>query len=245
MSLVQKNIAYLLSERGLNPYSAAKLLNGAASQPTIHRIVTGQREPSVRVVAAFSELFGVTVEDLISRDLTQGLRTRSSLASMVRQPESVFDVREEPRNTSHDNVREGPAIRGMVPLLTSVQAGEWCEIAGTFQREDARTWLPCPVHHGPRTFCLVVEGESMRNPGVKPSYDPGDVIFVDPDVAANPGDRVVVRLELQAAATFKQYLEEDGRKLLKALNPDWTPRYIEINGNAVICGVVIGKWVPE
>jgi SOS-response transcriptional repressor LexA len=56
---------------------------------------------------------------------------------------------------------------------------------------------------------------------------------------------VVVRLEGQGKATFKQYLEEDGKKLLKALNPDWKPRYLEINGNAVICGVVIGKWVPE
>ena len=85
----------------------------------------------------------------------------------------------------------------------------------------------------------------MRNPGVKPSYDPGDIIFVDPDVAAQPGDRVVVRLESQTAATFKQYIEEDGRKLLKALNPDWKPRYLEINGDAMVCGVVIGKWVPE
>lgn len=85
----------------------------------------------------------------------------------------------------------------------------------------------------------------MKNPGARPSYEPGDVIFVDPDVAAKPGDRVVARLESQVAATFKQYLEEDGRKLLKALNPDWQPRYIPINGDATICGVVIGKWVPE
>lgn len=143
------------------------------------------------------------------------------------------------------NAHDGPSIKGRVPLLTSVQAGEWMDIAGSFSRADALDWLPCPVHHGPRTFCLEVEGESMRNPGAKPSYEPGDLIFVDPDRCEKPGDRVVVRLEGQGKATFKQYLEEDGRKLLKALNPDWKPRYIEINGNAVICGVVIGKWVPE
>lgn len=168
--------------------------------------------------------FGVTVDDLLTRDLTTGLPVSAA---------------------SQTNVREGPGIRGLVPLLTSVQAGEWCEISGTFQREDAKMWLPCPVKHGPRTFCLVVEGESMRNPGSKPSYEPGDVIFVDPDVCAKPGDRIVAHLESQAAATFKQYLEEDGRKLLKALNPDWQPRYVNIDGNATICGVVIGKWVPE
>jgi SOS-response transcriptional repressor LexA len=71
------------------------------------------------------------------------------------------------------------------------------------------------------------------------------VIFVDPGRAAQPGDRVVVRLEAQQQATFKQYLEEDGRKYLRALNPDWRPKIIEINGEATICGVVIGKWVAE
>lgn len=86
---------------------------------------------------------------------------------------------------------------------------------------------------------------SMNNPGGRPSYSDGDIIFVDPSREAKHGDRVIVRLDDQAEATFKQLLIEDGRKLLKALNPEWAPRYIPINGNATVCGVVIGKWVPE
>lgn len=147
--------------------------------------------------------------------------------------------------TERSNAVTGPSIKGLVPLISSVQAGEWAEIVDRFQPGDAEDWLPCPVKHGSNTFCLRVDGQSMSNPGAKPSYDQGDVIFVDPGRAAQPGDRVVVRLEGQRQATFKQYLEEDGRKFLKALNPDWKPRYIEINGEATICGVVIGKWVPE
>lgn len=133
----------------------------------------------------------------------------------------------------------------LVPLISSVQAGNWSDIAGLLRPGDAEAWLPCPVRHGPNTFCLYVEGESMSNPGGKPTYDPGDVIFVDPGRAAQPGDRVVVRLEDKQQATFKQYLEEDGRKFLRALNPDWRPKIIEIDGEATICGVVIGKWVAE
>lgn len=143
------------------------------------------------------------------------------------------------------NVSPGPEGITLVPLISSVQAGEWCEIIDNFQPGDAEDWLPCPERHGPHTFCLKVDGQSMSNPGSKPSYDEGDVIFVDPDKAAQSGDRVVVRLEGQKKATFKQYLEEDGRKLLKALNPDWKPRYIDINGEATVCGVVIGKWVKD
>lgn len=138
-----------------------------------------------------------------------------------------------------------PAGVTLVPLISSVQAGNWSEIVDRFQTGDAERWLPCPVRHGPNTFCLAVEGESMSNPGVRPSYEPGDIIFVDPGRAAQPGDRVVVRLDNQQQATFKQYLEEDGRKFLRAINPDWRPKFIEIDGDATICGVVIGKWVPE
>lgn len=85
----------------------------------------------------------------------------------------------------------------------------------------------------------------MLDPGGRYTYSPGDVIFVDPSRDAIHGDRVVVRLDDQQQATFKQLIEEDGRRMLKALNPDWKPRYIDINGNASICGVVIGKWVKE
>lgn len=134
---------------------------------------------------------------------------------------------------------------GGVPLISWVQAGSWADAADPHLPGEADDWLPCPVRHGPRTYCLRVRGDSMHNPGGKPSYADGDIIFVDPDRRANPGDRVIVRLDDQADATFKQLLVEDGRKLLKALNPEWSPRYIEINGNATIAGVIIGKWVPE
>lgn len=136
-------------------------------------------------------------------------------------------------------------LPGTVPLISSVQAGNWSEIVDNFQPGDAAEWIPCPAKHGPQTFALTVEGESMNNPGGRHTYEPGTVIFVDPGRAAAPGDRVVVRLEHQQQATFKQYIEEDGRKVLRALNPAWEPRFTEIDGDATICGVVIGKWVPE
>jgi len=148
------------------------------------------------------------------------------------------------KTASEPLVEYVPAQRGL-PLISWVQAGAWSELSDPYLPGDAEEWLPCPVRAGPRAYCLRVRGDSMYNPGGRPSYSNGDIIFVDPDRHANPGDRVIVRLEDQHEATFKQLLVEDGRKMLKALNPEWTPRYVEINGNATIIGVVIGKWVPE
>ena len=134
-----------------------------------------------------------------------------------------------------------------VPLISWVTAGTWADVSDPFQPGEAEDWLPCPVRHGPRTYCLRVRGDSMHNLTGRPSYADGDIIFVDPDRESKAGDRVIVRLDDQQEATFKQLLIEDGRKMLKALNPEWSPRYIEINGNgnSTITGVVIGKWVPE
>lgn len=147
-------------------------------------------------------------------------------------------------NTGVSNIEAVEVTRG-VPLISWVKAGTWADVSDPFQPGDAEEWLPCPVRHGPRTYAVRVRGESMFNPGGRPSYSDGDILFVDPDREAQPGDRVIVRLDDNAEATFKQLVVEDGRRLLKALNPEWSPRYIEINGRATITGVVIGKWVPE
>jgi SOS-response transcriptional repressor LexA len=140
---------------------------------------------------------------------------------------------------------EALQARVLVPLISWVLAGSWSDVSDPFQQGDAEGWLPCPVHHGPRSFCLKVRGDSMFNPGGRPSYSEGDILFIDPDTDVNAGDRVVVRLDDEKQATFKQYMEEDGKKYLKALNPAWVPRYMEIDGNATICGKVIGTWKPE
>lgn len=139
------------------------------------------------------------------------------------------------------NTEPGPDIRGYVPLISWVQAGAWNTIIDNLAPGDAEEWLPCPKRFGPHAFALRVRGLSME-----PRYQAGDIIFVDPDARAEHGKHVVVRLDDEREATFKQLVVEGGQRFLRALNPDWPgPKLILIEGNATICGVVIGKWVPE
>lgn len=152
-------------------------------------------------------------------------------------PESTTLHVEEPRSTY--NVAAGPEIRGKVPLISWVQAGNWCEVIDNFAPGDAEEWLPCPVSHSENTFVLKVRGESMFNPHGRPSFHDGDLIFVDPQRDAIHGSLVVVRLEDSTEATFKRLIIEGDKKYLKALNPAWPEPMIKINGNATICGVVI------
>lgn len=140
-----------------------------------------------------------------------------------------------------ENTEPGPDILGRVPLISWVQAGAWSEIIDNLSPGDAEEWLPCPVSHSPATFVLRVRGESMLNPHGRPSFQDGDLIFVDPERPAEHGSLVVVRLDDAKEATFKKLVIEGERRYLRALNPAWPEPMIHINGNATICGTVIFK----
>ena len=130
-----------------------------------------------------------------------------------------------------------------VPLITFAQVANWNTIPYPYSPDISDEWFPCPIPHGPRTYCIEIVSDSMSNPGSKPSYDPGDIIFIDPDKVPVSGDRVAVIFENEAEATFRQYIEDGGKKYLKALNPKWDQTYVEVKGKTTICGVVLAKLV--
>jgi SOS-response transcriptional repressor LexA len=138
--------------------------------------------------------------------------------------------------THETNANLGPNFQGLHPVISWVQAGEWHEIAESAAPPYGAELLPCPVKCSPESFVLRVRCDSME-----PKFHEGDLIFVDPHVSAEHGKFVVVRLDDSNEATFKKLIIEDGKQYLKALNPDWPNRIIEINEEATICGVVVFK----
>jgi SOS-response transcriptional repressor LexA len=134
------------------------------------------------------------------------------------------------------NTHLGPAIRSLHPVISWVQAGDWIEIAEGYEPQYGEELLPCPVKCSQDSYVLRVHGISME-----PKFHNGDLIFVDPHVDPVSGKYVVVMIEDTAEATFKQLIVEGGRQYLKALNPEWPNRIIEINQNTRICGVVVFK----
>lgn len=130
-----------------------------------------------------------------------------------------------------------------VPVISWVQAGNWAKVMDVAHPAGADEWIVVPPDGGPRCFGLTVRGESMRNPDGEPTFSEGDRIVVDPDREALHKSLVIVALDAENEATFKQLIKEDGRSYLKALNPAWPNRIVEVGGTATICGVVIGKHV--
>lgn len=140
-------------------------------------------------------------------------------------------------------LREVSTSSGDVPLISWTTAGHWGDVEDPYAPGVAETWLPCPDRHSSRTFALEIQGVSMENPGGEDSFRDREIIYVDPLIQPEHGDYVVARLDDDGKATFKQLIIEGDRKVLKALNPAWNPRLIELDENASIIGVYIGKFV--
>jgi SOS-response transcriptional repressor LexA len=164
-----------------------------------------------------------------------GERSAEKWRERLRLPSNFFNS-----DAIVDKLEPGPQIKGEYPLISWVQAGEWMEIADNFNPGEAEAYFPCPKKCSPHTFMLRVRGRSME-----PKYQDGDLIYVDPEAQYQHGSNVVVKLSNDQEATFKRLVIEGGKKWLEPLNPDWPERAIQINGNAHVVGVVIGKWVPD
>ncbi len=130
------------------------------------------------------------------------------------------------------NIIQGPEIQGEYPLISWVQAGDWNQIH-EIDKQDA-PYHACPVKCSEHTFVLEVRGMSMH-----PTFNEGELIFVDPEVEAINGKFVVARLNDENEATFKKLIIEGEHKYLKAENPAWPNPIQLINGNCSIVGVVI------
>lgn len=151
-----------------------------------------------------------------------------------------LDVKISDLFASESNIEE-LAIKGRVPLISWVAAGKWCNVSNPYEAGDAEDWIICPVKHSTKTYALKIKGDSMHNPGGKPSFDDGDIIFVDPARSFDHRSYVIVRLDDENQATFKRLLIDGNRRMLEALNPAWPNRIFEINEDATICGVVIAR----
>lgn len=140
-----------------------------------------------------------------------------------------------------NNVEPGPESRGLIPLISWVQAGSWSEVVDLYAVGDAEDWLPCPSNHGPRCFALRVRGESMYDPHGRRSFQDGDIVYVDPDRQPENGTLVIAKLTDSQEATFKRLVIEGEKRYLQALNPSWPNRVMPINGDCAIVGVVFSK----
>lgn len=122
------------------------------------------------------------------------------------------------------------------PVLSSVQAGAWCEAVEAYSIKDIDQWLESDAHIQGEGFWLKVDGDSMTAP-IGISIPEGTYVLFDTGREALNGSLVIAKLEDSNEATFKKLIIDGGQKYLKGLNPAWP--LMPVNGNCRIIGVAI------
>ncbi|HCD15493.1 LexA family transcriptional regulator [Shewanella sp.] len=184
---------------------------------------------------------GLTQSQLAEAISTSQQTVQSIEAGLVENPRKLKEIAEALQTTPEflrfgigemDNATVVASAGNYLPLISLVQAGVWTEIQ-ELPPLDVELY-PCPIKCSQHSFIVKVEGESML-----PRFEEGDLIYVDPEAQVENGSYVVARLDDENQATFKQLIIDGNKKYLKALNPDWPNKFVEINGNCTIVGKVV------
>lgn len=214
MTLLARNIEYLLNKKGINAYQLQD--KSDIAQSTTFRIMNGDtKSPSSKTLQKYADYFGVSEADLRFEDL-------------AKQAESGKSI--------HDNFTKADAKVRRIPVLNYVQAGEFCEyyddaIGDSFEL----TYGDYP----PNVYWVVIEGLSMT-----PDFNPKDMALINADLQPSAGDYVIALRAGDKKVTFKKYrpkgFDENGKEYyhLVPSNPDFPvidSRYVDF----VICGVAI------
>lgn len=101
------------------------------------------------------------------------------------------------------------------------------------ERATEYTSLPQQMNLSLPAFTMKVEGDSMRNqPGLRPSFEPGDELIFSTSAGIRPGDFVLAEILDEKLVVFRQYRER-GRNSsnfvtfeLAPLNPAYETRLV-------------------
>lgn len=133
-----------------------------------------------------------------------------------------------------------PLVPFAVPVISSVQAGEWTDTNAAARLSDVIGWCHTTMRVSDEAFALIVRGESMTNPNGLPTIPEGSKVIVEPHYGSLDelyGKIVVAIIDGTAEATVKKLVWDGHNRYLMPLNPAFKP--IQINTNCRIIGRVL------
>lgn len=201
---------------------------------------------NAQIVQAVAALMGFSPEQISPEYAPAKKRAEIFITSVLKgNPGGYIPGRDsEIKDTdAHYNVTP-VEIRGYIPLISWIRAGEWDDTVDPYEIGDCEKVCPTTVPHSMATFALRVDGDSMTAPiGARRSFPHGMIIYVDPEKKTpNNGDFVVARKLGTQTATFKQLTTDEGRPVLKPLNPDRSAYPIIRDEFEIIGKVIDASW---
>lgn len=196
------------------------------------------REEIFQYIVAYSEAhaYPPSVREICE---AVGLTSTATVHTHLKLLEKQGLIQRDPSRQRSIRVIESPALEqpsaaDAIPLVGNVAAG--LPILAVENIEDSFP-LPDMLLHGSardEVFMLRVEGESMRDAGIRD----GDVIVVNSGCHCDDGDIVVARVQGESA-TVKRLFREKERARLQPENELFSPIFVPYE-ELEVAGKVIG-----
>lgn len=127
----------------------------------------------------------------------------------------------------------------ILPLIDWHQAGAWAErlsqqVYPSDEKSVYAEWFACPIPCSERGF--VLRNKALETAG---RFSPGDLLFVDPDIAPSEGKFVIVRMPTDAEACIKQVYDDHTKRMLREPVVQGEAGLVELSDRISLCGVII------
>ena len=123
-------------------------------------------------------------------------------------------------------------------VIGSVSAGNLKELIETDQNGDLETvYLPRKYLDDQKYFVLKIDGDSMTSDRNKHSFNDGNFMVFDKQIAATSGDYALIYNEHDKTSVFKKLVKDGNTYLLKPLNPTYPTRLM--TKEEVVIGVAV------
>jgi phage repressor protein C with HTH and peptisase S24 domain len=226
-SLLRKNLDWLLKQSKASPYELQRATG--VPQPTIHRILTGEsNDPRTKTLQPLADHFGVSVEDLRSRDLT--LMTADGTVTFVQvknfTPAAVTDDG-DPREIQVPKVRLRVAA-GISGFHTDPELFDGATMT------VSRSWATRHGYDPLKLFWVRVGGRSMEK-----TLHEDDWVLINTG-QTEPKDSKIFAINFEGEAVIKRLTRDAGHWWLTSDNQD--PQYYRRQCRGSEC-LIIGEAV--
>ncbi|MCX8596773.1 helix-turn-helix domain-containing protein [Gilliamella sp. B3486] len=214
---------------GINQQDLADAIT--AGQAAVSHYMNGVNALNLKVASAFAQILQVPISSFSPR-----LAEEMKLISSKDHVYEIANKKETDAFYTPNEILNIISKKLKYPLINFAIAGEWRESMESYNTNDVKEWPSTTKMVDKNSFWLRVKGNSMTAPSGL-SIPEGMLILVDPSIKPKSNKLVIAKLKNDSEATFKQYVEDAGKKFLVSLNPSWP--IIEIDDSCTIIGVVV------
>ncbi|MDY5164629.1 XRE family transcriptional regulator [Leuconostoc falkenbergense] len=223
------NLRYLREKNGMDQIDLALKL-GRKSSSSVSEWEKGKYTPKIGVLNDIAEIFGVSITDLMNKDLSDTVDNRADVIRMYdslnnERQNNVYNYTKQQYNEQNKIIPM--PVQSDVKLYGAVSAG-----TGEYLLDNTPELVPYEGVVPEHDYAVIVNGVSMR-----PLFDDKQIIFVKKTFEARSGQVVIAYYDNQAYV--KKYVNDEKGARFVSLNKSYDDMPIDETHETQIIGVVV------